>query len=94
MIWRILKNASLGQGNFEKFFGLGLAIFLMAHFAVHTGMNVGVLPVTGVSMPFMSYGGSHLITIFAGLGILMGMRRYASNIQLDEKNPVANLLGS
>ena len=94
LIWRILKNASLGQGNFEKFFGLGLAIFLMAHFAVHTGMNVGVLPVTGVSMPFMSYGGSHLITIFAGLGILMGMRRYASNIQLDEKNPVANLLGS
>lgn len=94
LIWRILKNASLGQSNFEKFFGLGLAIFLMAHFAVHTGMNVGVLPITGVSLPFMSYGGSHLITIFAGLGILMGMRRYASNIQLDEKNPVANLLGS
>jgi len=34
------------------------------------------LPVTGVTLPFLSYGGSHLLTEFAGLGILMGMRRY------------------
>jgi rod shape determining protein RodA len=34
------------------------------------------LPVTGITIPFMSYGGSHLLTEFTGLGILMGMRRY------------------
>ena len=43
---------------------------------VNVGMNIGVLPVTGITIPFMSYGGTHLLTEFMGLGILMGMRRY------------------
>ena len=40
-------------------------------------MNVGLLPVTGITMPFMSYGGSHLLAEFLGLGILMGQSSYA-----------------
>jgi rod shape determining protein RodA len=77
LIWRILKNAYLGQANFERFFGMGVSIFLMSHFVLHVGMNIGILPITGLSMPFLSYGGSHLVTIFSGLGILMGMRRHS-----------------
>ena len=77
VIWRILRNAYVGQSNFEVLFGIGLAIFLIAHFLINIGMNIGILPITGVNLPFMSYGGSNLITVFAGLGILMGMRRYA-----------------
>ncbi|MFC1625365.1 FtsW/RodA/SpoVE family cell cycle protein [Patescibacteria group bacterium] len=77
LVWRILKNAYYGQSNFERFYGIGLTIFLMTHFILHVGMNVGLLPITGLNMPFLSYGGSHLITIFAGLGILMGMRKYS-----------------
>ncbi len=77
IIWRILKISVLGRSNFESFFGAGLAIFLMAHFVVHIGMNIGLLPITGTTLPFMSYGGSHMATVFAGLGILMGMNRYA-----------------
>ena len=76
VLWRVLANALLGAGNFEIFFGIGLALYLMSHFAIHVGMNVGLLPVTGTTLPFVSYGGSHLVTEFAGLGILMGMRRY------------------
>ena len=76
IIWRILKTASLGASNFETLFGVGLAIYLMSHFIVHIGMNIGIMPVTGLPLPFMSYGGSHLMMEFAGLGILMGMRRY------------------
>jgi len=77
LIWRILKMALHGQSNFETFFSLGFAIFLMAHFTVHTGMNIGLMPITGVTIPFMSYGGSHMLTVFAGLGILTGMNKYA-----------------
>jgi len=77
VIWRILRNAYVGQSNFEVLFGIGLAIFLVAHFLINIGMNIGILPITGVNLPFMSYGGSNLVTVFAGLGILMGMRRYA-----------------
>lgn len=76
VIWRILKIAMLGETNFETLFGVGLAIFFMSHFVINVGMNLGLLPVTGLTLPFVSYGGSHLLAEFAGLGILMGMRAY------------------
>ncbi len=76
VIWRILANAMIGATNFEMLFGMGLAILFMSHLIVNAGMNMGLLPVTGIPMPFLSYGGSHLLTEFTGLGILMGMRRY------------------
>lgn len=77
VIWRIIANAIRGATNFETLFGIGLAILLMSHFAIHVGMNIGLLPVTGLTIPFMSYGGTHLVVTFAGLGMLMSMRRYA-----------------
>jgi rod shape determining protein RodA len=76
IIWRIMKIALLGSTNFEILYGLGLAIYFMTHFIINIGMNLGIMPVTGITLPFMSYGGSHLITEFIGLGILMGMNRY------------------
>lgn len=76
LLWRILLNALRGSTNFEVLFGLGLAIFIMSQFFIHVGMNLGLLPVTGITLPFMSYGGSNLAIFFLGLGILMGMRRY------------------
>ncbi len=81
--WRILINAFNGQSNFERLFGIGMAIFIVIQSAIHIGMNIGLLPITGIPLPFMSYGGSSLLTIFAGLGILMGMRRYSINIPED-----------
>ena len=40
-------------------------------------MNIGIMPVTGIPLPFMSYGGSHLLAEFLALGMCSGMRRYA-----------------
>jgi rod shape determining protein RodA len=77
VIWRILANATHGNSNFEILFGAGLAILFMSHIVIHVGGNIGLLPVTGTTIPFMSYGGSHLLTEFAGMGILMGMRKYS-----------------
>jgi len=84
VIWRIILNALHGATNFEILFGLGLAIMFMSHFVVHVGMNIGLLPITGTTIPFLSYGGSHLLTEFIGLGILMGMRRYQRPIHKDD----------
>ena len=84
VLWRILKNALYGATNFEVFFGLGLAIFFGSQFFIHVGMNVGLLPVTGITMPFLSYGGSHLVVEFIGLGILMSMRRYSRGINKED----------
>lgn len=83
VISRMLRAATLGGTNFETLFALGLAIFFMTQLTVNIGMNVGLLPVTGQTLPFMSYGGSHLLTEFAGLGILMGMGRYARVLHVE-----------
>lgn len=84
IIWRILSNAMLGATNFEMLFGIGLAIYFLSHFIINIGMNIGLMPVTGITLPFMSYGGSHLITEFLGLGILMGMRNYSRVAHRDD----------
>ena len=84
VIWRILLTASLGAFNFEILFCLGIAIFFTSHILINIGMNLGLLPVTGIPLPFMSYGGSHLLTEFAGLGILMSMKRYARSVHRDD----------
>lgn len=76
VIWRIIRNTMRGATNFEMLFGSGIAILIIVHFIINIGMNIQLLPVTGTTLPFLSYGGTHLITEFAGLGILMGMRRY------------------
>lgn len=77
LIWKIVLTALRGATNFEVLFGIGLAIMFVSHFLIHVGMNLGVMPVTGLTLPFMSYGGTNMLVSFAGLGILMSMRKYS-----------------
>ncbi len=83
LLWRVIRTAYYGSTNFEILFGCGLAIMLFSHFLVNIGMNIGIMPVTGITFPFMSYGGTNLLTCFTGLGLLMGMRRYARSAHKD-----------
>ena len=76
VIIRILMIGAGGSNTFETLFAAGLAVYFTAQFIVHVGMNMGLLPITGTTLPFMSYGGSHLLTEYLALGILMGMRRH------------------
>jgi rod shape determining protein RodA len=75
IIFRALRLSLRAETNFERLFGAGVAILTISHFVVHVGMNIGLLPVTGTTVPFLSYGGSHLMTEFIALGILMGMSK-------------------
>lgn len=77
VIIRIIRIARYAADNFDTLFAAGLAAYFMAQFVVHAGMNMGLLPITGTTLPFMSYGGSHLLTEYLALGILMGLRRHA-----------------
>ncbi|MBP6924436.1 MAG: rod shape-determining protein RodA [Candidatus Pacebacteria bacterium] len=85
LIWRLLYHANNGATNFEKLFASGVAILFVAHFFVHIGMNIGLLPVTGTTIPFLSYGGSHLITELVAVGMVMGMSRYTT-IRFESKS--------
>jgi rod shape determining protein RodA len=84
LIWRILYFASFGASNFETLFALGVAIYFITHILINVGMNLGIMPVTGIPLPFMSYGGSHLLTEFAALGILVSMYRYKRRAHRDD----------
>ena len=93
LIIRILMIASHGSDNFDVLFGAGIAVYFTAQFIVHVGMNVGLLPITGTTLPFMSYGGSHLVTEYLALGILMGMRRHAKpSIQARDETEIVGAL--
>lgn len=84
LVWRIVANARRGATNFEILFGLGLAILFVGHFFINVGMNMGLMPVTGITLPFVSYGGSHLLTAFFALGILQSQRRYMRDAHKEE----------
>lgn len=75
LLWRIIDNAERSGDNFQALFGLGLCILFGIHILIHAGMNMGVLPVTGIVFPFMSYGGSHLLTEWLSLGVLSSMSK-------------------
>jgi rod shape determining protein RodA len=77
LFWRILVAAGHGATNFETLFAFGVLFYFLAHFALHVGINLGVLPVTGTTIPFMSYGGSHILAEFLALGMLSGMSTYS-----------------
>ncbi len=84
IIYRILANSFTAASNFETLFGIGLAILFSSHFIINIGMNIGLLPVTGITLPFISYGGSHLVAEFGGLGILVGMRKRGRAVHRDD----------
>lgn len=81
LIYRLIENAKSGETNFESLFALGVAILIMVHMTVHVGTNIGLMPVTGTTMPFMSYGGSHILTGYAMLGMVNAMRRYGRSVR-------------
>jgi len=64
------------NSNFCKLFTFGFTVKLLAEVFINLGMNTGLLPIIGLALPFLSYGGSHLLADFIGLGIINSMIRY------------------
>lgn len=72
---RLAQIARAAATNFDAFFTLGIFVLFAAHLTIHTSINLGLLPVTGTTIPFMSSGGSHLLLEFAALGIITSLAR-------------------
>lgn len=73
---RLAQIARASATNFDAFFTLGFLILFAAHVAIHAGISLGLLPVTGTTIPFMSSGGSHLVLEFGALGIIASLARH------------------
>jgi rod shape determining protein RodA len=80
---RLAQIARVAATNFDAFFTLGVLILLAAHVAIHVSINLGLLPVTGTTIPFMSSGGSHLVLEFAALGIVTSLARHGRGATRD-----------
>lgn len=73
ILWRILRAALLSHDLAGKLIVVGIAAILFFQTFVSIGMNVRLLPVTGLTLPFVSYGGSSLVTLFLAIGIVQSV---------------------
>jgi len=87
IFWRMTRLAIAGNGNFETLFAVGIGIYFATHVIINIGMNIGLLPVTGITLPFMSYGGSHLVIEALALGILFSLSK---NKRLAHRDDIHN----
>ena len=70
LIWRIIKITLAAQTNFPRIFAAGLAILLALQIFINIGMNLGLLPIIGIALPLVSYGGSGLISSLMLVGVI------------------------
>jgi rod shape determining protein RodA len=74
LILRGLKTAMGAKDDFGRFLALGITFMYLTYFFVNVGMTLGIMPVVGIPLPFMSYGGTALLSNFLSLGILINIR--------------------
>lgn len=78
---RLVKLTSLARDKFSSLVVVGILVFLFIHFGINIGMNVGITPVIGLPLPFLSYGGSSLIVNMTLIGIALNI--YKNRIQYE-----------
>ena len=72
--WRMIRAAELAQDAYGRLIASGLTVMLFVQTAINLGMNVGLLPVVGIPLPFLSFGGSSVISILLGQGLVQSIR--------------------
>jgi len=86
LLRRVTHVALRAPDNFSKLFVAGVAVLLVAEAAIHIGVNVGFLPIIGLPLPLVSYGGSNLIATFVMLGIVEAVAAYPkTTVTYEEK---------
>lgn len=73
LIWRTLRALTIAKNLFGAIVAGGILAMLLFQVFVNVGMNVGIMPITGIPLPLMSYGGSSVITTFVAIGLLLSI---------------------
>jgi rod shape determining protein RodA len=73
LIWRALRILTISKNFYGSLIAGGIAAMLMFHLLVNVGMNIGIMPITGIPLPLMSSGGSSVIATFLALGLLQSV---------------------
>lgn len=78
LLWRAFRIAALATDPFGRYLAVGIAVMVAFQLFVNVGMTLGIMPITGIPLPLVSYGGSALVTNLTAVGLLLNihMRRF------------------
>jgi rod shape determining protein RodA len=78
LLWRAIRISYLSKDPFGTYLAAGVASMFAIQMFVNIGMTIGIMPITGIPLPFVSYGGSAMLANLAGVGLLLNvhMRRF------------------
>jgi rod shape determining protein RodA len=81
LLMQIVQNAQTAPDRAGMYICMGVATLLLFHLLVNAGMVIGRMPVTGIPLPLISYGGSNLFSVFMMLGLVnnVRLRRFVNN---------------
>ena len=85
LVWRCLVIASRAPDDYGSLIAVGVATWIGMQVFVNAGMNIGLMPVTGIPLPFISYGGSSMISMLLGLGLVQSVSLRSSPIIFGHK---------
>mgnify|MGYP001008024396 FL=1 len=85
VIYRMLLLAFHTNDKFGQLIIVGVMAMLLFHVFENIGMCIGVMPITGIPLPFISYGGTNLVVNMAGIGLVLNVTKYKSSVDLKTK---------
>ncbi len=86
-----MRAAATARDRFGSCLAVGVAVIIAVHVVINIGMNIGLLPVAGVPLPFLSYGGSFVLSCFLLFGLVQSVHR-SSRPQVEQNTEPADLL--
>ncbi len=89
LLLRLLRIASLARDTYGRLIVSGVAAMILFQVIINIGMNLSLMPVTGIPLPFISYGGSSLVVALAGIGLLLSISRHDPDASIPRKTRAA-----
>jgi rod shape determining protein RodA len=83
VVWRLLRIADRAQDHFGRLLATGVAAIIFFQTVVNVGMNLSLMPVTGLTLPFVSYGGSSLISMLLAIGLAQSVVMRRRKLEFD-----------
>ncbi len=77
LVWRALRIVTLSKNSYGTLVAGGIAAMLLFQVLVNVGMNLGIMPITGIPLPLLSYGGSSVLATFLAVGVLQSIHMQA-----------------
>jgi rod shape determining protein RodA len=83
LLWRILRIAERSRDTFGRLLAAGVGGLVFFQSVINIGMNLGLMPVTGIPLPFVSYGGSSFLTLMLGIGLVESVAMRHKKLEFD-----------